>query len=140
MNPNIHLEDMIDIIQEQLKSGGVFTFCPSGSSMEPFLKQGDRVTIQKSLRYQKYDIVLFRLKDGSFVLHRIIAVNTNGTYDIRGDNQFYIEREVEPEAIVGKVISYTHRGNEKTKTHSLGVQIWNKMIVLRKIRRMLKQQ
>ena len=140
MNSNIHLEDMIDIIQEQLKSGGVFTFCPSGQSMEPFLVQGDSVTIQKSSTYKKYDIVLFQLKSGAFVLHRIISVNANKTFNMRGDNQSHIEREVEPQAIVGKVVSYTHRGKNKNNTHSLSVQIWNKFIPLRKIRRMFKQQ
>jgi hypothetical protein len=60
---------------------------------------------------QKGNIVLFRSFDESFVLHRIIRVN-NDSYEIVGDHQGIVEKNVLCGLMIGVVISYNKNGKE----------------------------
>ena len=109
---------MFPIIKEQLDSGGSATFAIHGTSMLPMLKdRKDSVRIIKPKEQpKKYDIIFYRRKDGSFILHRIVKVKKGG-YICRGDNQILNEFPVTEDMVIGVVEAYT-RNNEWISVNS----------------------
>lgn len=102
---------MFPIIEEQLNAGGSASFAIHGTSMLPLLKdRSDSVRIIKPRsKPRKYDIIFYRRKDGSFILHRIVRVKKDG-FVCRGDNQTINEFPVTEEMIIGVVEAYTNNG------------------------------
>ena len=81
MSKQVRLQQMYNVMEEMLNSGGTVNFNPRGYSMCPTLRNdGDRVVIKKINSLKKYDLPLYIRPDGSFVLHRVISVNKDGTY------------------------------------------------------------
>lgn len=85
----IKLEQIEQTIRKVLARGGEFSFYPGGTSMQPFIVQGrDKVTLAALPdRIKKYDIILYKRENGTFVLHRVTGKKENA-YIFRGDNQF----------------------------------------------------
>lgn len=110
MNERLELQNVLPVLCEVIESGGVFNFYPRGTSMLPTLSEArDSVSLAKPEKLSKGDIVLYRRKDGAFVLHRIISAK-NGVFTMRGDNQTFCEKGVTADMIIAKVESYTHKG------------------------------
>lgn len=109
---SVSLEDMLPLLQEAVHSGGSFRFHPRGTSMLPMLVMGrDSVELTKApTRLKKYDIPLYRRENGQFVLHRVVKVGES--YTCIGDNQFELERGIEPEQIIAVVSSFRHNGKQ----------------------------
>ena len=63
--------------------------------------------------------------DGSFVLHRVISVNKDGTYNICGDNQWVIEHNVKHSQVVGVVTTIERKG----KTFSVNNPLYKIYVV-----------
>ena len=101
-------------IEEELRTHGVYASNTRGRSMEPlFRTHRDMVIIRPVTgRLKKYDVPLYRMKDGSYVLHRIIGF-FDGGYLIRGDNTFVTER-VPESAVVGVLTEWNRRGKHGT--------------------------
>ena len=95
--------------EEILTCEGFFLKETKGISMEPMLRQGrDQSLIRRVEReLRKYDVVLFRRKNGQYVLHRIVG-KRNGLFRIRGDNCM-TEELVEQKQIIGILEGY-YRG------------------------------
>ena len=102
---------MYPLMKEQLDSGGSTSFTIKGISMTPMLKNGvDSVRLIKPVfPLKKYQLPLYRRKDGSFILHRIVKVTENG-YVCRGDHQFIDEKYVTDDMVVAVTEAYTHNG------------------------------
>ena len=134
----MHLGDVIDVIEEVLASGGEFRLFPKGVSMRPLILQGrDSVVLKRNEQAsaKKHDIAFYRRENGAFVLHRVMKVHKDGVFDMCGDNQFEIERGIKREQIIGYV-SVIYRGDKQISVSSpfykLYVFLWTKM-PLRKI-------
>lgn len=92
-----------------------------GSSMEPALKDGDRVVINLLARnYEVGDIIVFETDSGDKLIKRIVAVSGD-VVDITSDKEFYINgREVEEQyiyaetAVTDITVSYPVIVNEGT--------------------------
>lgn len=71
--------------------------------MQPFIVQGrDKVTLAALPdRIKKYDIILYKRENGTFVLHRVTGKKENA-YIFRGDNQFSDEYGIKREQMIGK--------------------------------------
>lgn len=108
----IRLDDAMGLIREKLDSGNEVTFSPRGTSMLPFLKEGrDTVTLAPPpSRLKKYDIPLYRRKNGQYVLHRVVGVGDS--YTCIGDNQFTLERGIEQEQIIAVCSSFVRNGKK----------------------------
>ena len=96
--------------EEILEKDGKLVYKTKGVSMNPMLYQNrDLVVIEVPKgRLRKYDVALYR-RGKSYVLHRVIEVNDNGTYSIRGDNTYRIET-VPEEAVIGVLTSFVRDG------------------------------
>ena len=83
----------------------------SGCSMQPMLRQHRDLVIVKRISrpLKKGDVVLYPGSDGKFILHRIVAVK-KGRFIIRGDNNYFTERDVETKSIVGVLKEFYREG------------------------------
>ncbi len=93
------------IFRALIEGGGTFTLKPHGNSMRPTILPGrDTVNILRlDGRAEKHDILFYKRPNGQFVLHRVTRVRRDGGYDLCGDHQPRIERNVRPEWIIGVV-------------------------------------
>lgn len=105
------LDEIYPLIKEVISGGGKFTFKPSGSSMKPFIRPGrDAVNLTWADNPGKYDIVLYRRKNGQFVLHRIVAEDEKG-FVMCGDNQWTKEYNITRDMIIAKVSGVIRNGH-----------------------------
>lgn len=112
MNNKISMQELLPFIEEALNNNKTFTIPITGTSMLPLLVKGrDTVTIKKcETTLKKGDLPLYRRQDGSFVLHRVVSVEADGTYTMCGDNQFLKEKGIAHTAIIGVVTTITRNG------------------------------
>ncbi|MBR7132019.1 MAG: S24/S26 family peptidase [Clostridia bacterium] len=87
---------------EALEISEEISILTAGCSMQPMLRQHRDLVIVKRIdrALKKGDVVLYPGNDGKFILHRIIAVK-NGSYIMRGDNNYFTEHDINPDSIVG---------------------------------------
>jgi len=137
-NGEFYLADAIAVIEEVLASGGEFKLYPKGTSMLPLLVQGrDAVVLCRKtgkIPAKKHDVAFYRRKDGQFVLHRVMSVEKDGTYTMCGDNQFQLEKGIQPEQIIGVVRRIYRDGaeiGEKKLSYQLYVFFWSMRYVRR---------
>lgn len=99
----IHMDDLVPIIREVLETGSEFRLYPRGRSMLPTIVEGkDSVMLAKPTEVAVWDAVLYQRADGQYVLHRIVAEHGD-SYDMCGDNQLVIEKNVPKTALIAKV-------------------------------------
>lgn len=121
------LDDLMPLILERLAAGQRVTFSPRGTSMLPMLRQGiDTVTLSPlPEKLKKYDLPLYRRRDGQYVLHRI--VKTGETYTCIGDNQFFYEPGLKREQMIALVTAFTRDGREysvENRCYRLYCRLW----------------
>ncbi len=103
MSNKLELSELWPVIEEVISSGGEFQLVPYGESMLPLIRPGrDSVTLVWPTTLKKTDIVLYRRKDGQFVLHRIMHIYKN-EFVMCGDNQKALERGIKKEQILALV-------------------------------------
>ena len=59
-------------------------------------------------RLRKYDLPFYTRDSGQYVLHRIVKVNADGTYTLRGDHQIVNEQGVRPDQIIRPSVAFRH--------------------------------
>lgn len=133
----IDLAQMYPVIQEVLAAGGSFTLTITGTSMYPtLLGQRDRVTLSSAPeRLKKLDLPLYRRKDGSFILHRIVSVSKDGVYTCCGDHQWVKELGVEHSRIVGLVTQIERKGkcfSVDSRKYRFWVRLWYLLMPFRR--------
>lgn len=106
------MEDMYTIMQKALNTGGKVTFTVRGSSMQPMVyNDRDTVTLEKAiLPLKKYDLPFYRLDNGKFIMHRVIGIHKDGTYECRGDNRWESEDNIRDDQIIAVVTSFNRNG------------------------------
>lgn len=111
MSKIVTMDEIAPLIEEKLKSDGKVVFTPKGTSMLPtIVGDVDSVSLVKpEFPLAKYSIPLYKRDDGGYVLHRVIG-KKNGCYIMRGDNQYFEEKGVREDQIVGVVKTFTHNG------------------------------
>ena len=92
----------LNSIGEALKQNLEVSVLTSGVSMRPMLRQHrDIVVIERVNReLKKGDVVAYPGGKDKYTLHRIIKIK-NGNLIIRGDNNYFTEKNVKREDIVG---------------------------------------
>ena len=100
-----------------------------GTSMWPLLKEGKtrvQVEAKEGKQVRKGDIVLYRRKDGTLVLHRIIKVEED-TFLVCGDHQWKQMEQVQEEQILAVAQGFFRNGHyidEKTWWYRLYKKFW----------------
>lgn len=98
--------------EEILSKDGKLVYKTKGVSMNPMLYQNRDlvVIVPNKERLKKYDVALYR-RGKSYVLHRVIEVNDDGTYLIRGDNT-YSDEIVPDSAVLGVLTEFVRDGKQ----------------------------
>ena len=113
-----------------LEAGGQVTLTVTGTSMLPLLRPGkDSVLLRSENIPKKGDILLYRRKNGRFVLHRVIG-KTQNAFLCCGDNQWRRE-QVERDQVVATVTGYCRSGKEKALS-SFGYKFYVNLLPLRR--------
>ena len=115
-------------VESELKKNGVYASVTSGVSMRPLFKTNRDMVILKrpEAEPRKYDVVLYKVASGRYVLHRIIKV-TPDKFIIRGDNTFTLEY-VPKDAVLGVLTEFNRKGKRISADNKLYVlysRIWN---------------
>ena len=96
--------------EELIDELGYYSAAVHGYSMYPLLvDHRDSVFIEKKSRYEKFDVVLFRRKNGQLVLHRVRKIK-DGKYICSGDNENFYEI-VESDMIIGYMTEFCRNGS-----------------------------
>lgn len=116
LNKEVGLDDVMQIIAEKLEMGGSVTFNPKGTSMLPMLRDGDDTVVlsKPKGRLHLFDLPLYRRKDGSYVLHRVVNFGSDGSYTMCGDNQFAVEKGITDDDVIGVVTAFYRKGKPYT--------------------------
>lgn len=100
---------------ELIRQGHEVSIPVAGGSMTPFLGDGrDQVYARAPWRpVRRGDIVLYRRKNGAYVLHRVYRVHGSGeeaAFDLIGDAQDKIERNIQRKQIFAVVTRARRKG------------------------------
>ena len=108
----VRLADLYPVIAQTLDAGGEVCIPVTGTSMYPTILGGrDQVVLARPDRpLKKYDLPLYRRASGQFVLHRILAVNKDGTFTCCGDHQWKKETGLRPEQMLALTVRLTRKG------------------------------
>lgn len=114
--------------EEELQRSGKIVVTNVGVSMRPLIKQGrDIIYIgRKEGRLRKYDVPLYKRKNGDYVLHRIVKV-CDESYVILGDNCISKEYGITDDQIIGVMTSLVRNGKEidlNGTGYKLYVRVW----------------
>lgn len=120
----IPMEALAELLSLQMESGGVARLVVTGNSMHPTLRhRKDAVflrPVERELR--RGDLILYRRKNGRFVLHRIVSKPKEGVFFCAGDNQW--QRET---VTVAQVLALTDgfiRKGKIYKEDNCGYRLW----------------
>ena len=110
-----------------------------GTSMWPLLTEKKcRVQVaaigQRPLK--KGDMVLYRRKDGTCVLHRIMGTGKDDTFDVCGDHQWRLDEKIHKDQILGVAEGFFRNGHyidEKTWWYRLYKVFWNSSLTFRRL-------
>ena len=130
-NKKVCFEELFPIIEETIKSGNQFSVCAFGISMLPFIRNGkDIVTLGPVKNELKAnDIIFYRRPNGQFVLHRIVNVRSDNGYDLCGDNQYVIEKNVREEQIIAK-LDRLEKNGKQIELSSFKARLWCRYLPL----------
>lgn len=112
---SISSRDFAGVAANLLQSGHAVRFRAGGSSMTPFVRDGDILTVMPvgNTRLRRGDIVLYRRADGRVIAHRILGQEIGHgrpILKIRGDARTGNPESVPADQILGYV-ARVQRGN-----------------------------
>lgn len=106
---------LLALMRAVLDKGVPFRFCARGWSMQPFIRNGDVITVAPlgtSLPGIGEVVAFFRPDDSRLIVHRVIARNSSSC-TILGDNTQRHEAEQVPTSnVLGRVVRIEHRGQQ----------------------------
>lgn len=123
-------------IEDILRTKGRIVTTAEGNSMLPCIRpQKDVLILEKPDEIFPLEVILFRRKNGAYVLHRVLEVRQND-YVLCGDAQYQKEYGVVREQILG-ILKGFYRGDryincEENRWYRFYVKIWCSSLFLRK--------
>ena len=137
MSDPIYIAEYDGLIREVLASGGEFRPYPHGTSMLPLLRQGvDSVALRALNRPpRKFDILFYQRRDGSYILHRVKKVTTDGLI-MWGDNHVMLEYGVTDDMIIGYA-ARIFRGEHELDCRGLRYKLYLWLWQFKAIRRII---
>ena len=103
-NRTLPNEILLEEVGALLNEGREVSFTPKGTSMLPFIRGGrDSVTLKKLDKVEVGDIILVRLSNSQYVLHRVIS-NNDGALVIMGDGNIAGTESCNEKDVMGTVV------------------------------------
>lgn len=115
--------------EELLSEKGYIVYTNVGTSMMPLLRQRrDIIEIRPLTKPPaKYDVLLYK-RGSTYILHRVLKVTESG-YLIAGDNNLFIERDVTPSMILGRMTRIIRDGREIRVDTDLWYKVYSHIMV-----------
>ncbi len=113
MNKSFSIEELLPVMKEQLDNGKVVSFIPKGNSMLPMLRNGEDVVLLKKTedRLHLSDVAFYyRRETDSYVIHRVVGFQKDGSYIMLGDNNVTKEYNIKPEDIIAVMTAFYRKG------------------------------
>ena len=106
---NTNHADFLAISQEVLNRGAFLRFRAHGSSMNPFVKNGNILIIEplNGISVNIGDVVFYHRSDRSLIAHRLVKINVQkGEPHLitRGDSLNYFDPPVQSWQMIGRVV------------------------------------
>lgn len=118
-----------------LSEGYTVTLRTKGSSMFPFIVGGrDSVALRKRKHVCKGDIVLARIPEKTYVLHRVCRVEGD-VFVLMGDGNVCVTETCRKEDILGTVLTITRNGRLmdcSSPAEALKVRFWRLALPVRR--------
>lgn len=99
-------------LEDVLNEKGILVTTASGNSMQPFIRPNCDIVILRKVNENTilgiYEVILYKRKNGSYVLHRILGKDQRG-YILCGDSQTCKEYGIQREQILA-VLEGVYRG------------------------------
>lgn len=116
----VDTKEYLDMVRQLLAEGNTDVPVPvAGSSMVPFLHNGDTVYLNLvDSPLKRGDVVLYTRPTGQYVLHRIVKVNSDGSFIMLGDAQQELERIESAAQIHARTTRVVHKGKPLTQRSS----------------------
>lgn len=117
---HLFMQEITRMFRQQGKKS--VTFVVRGYSMRPFLEDGrDKVILTPPRPPKKGDVVLAEVRERTYALHRVIRIDDNGTYTMRGDgNPLSMTEQFTLDKIIGIADGFIRKG----KFVSTGSRKW----------------
>ena len=123
-------EVMMESFDAFLAEGREVRFTPKGESMRPFIEGGrDSVILRKNDVVEVGDIVLAKLKDGRFVMHRIIA-KSGDNLTLMGDGNLQGTESAMVCSVLGTAVGIIKPSGKHVRPKK--GRLWLKMLPFRK--------
>ena len=109
------MRDIGPLIEELVGQGDIFRLTVSGTSMMPFLRNNRDEVVFAPLEgrtLKRGDILLYKRRTGTYVMHRLYRIEKDGTYTFIGDHQYQVEEGIHREQIKAYV-QYAFRDGRK---------------------------
>ncbi len=120
---SMNLDELMPLIREQLNSGASVRIYPRGVSMLPMIREGKDSVVISSLpsELKKYDVILYKRRNGQYVLHRLVKIGEN--YTFLGDHQFIAEQGIEHDQLIARV-SLLYRGERAVSVEKISYKMF----------------
>ena len=128
-------EDLLGECIRILHEGRSVLLKAKGSSMYPFIRDGDTVLLQRCGEVRRGDVVLARTEEGKLVMHRVLAMKGE-RIALMGDANLRKTELCLRSDIAGTVIAITREGKTRgcaTTSERFRAGIWMAMLPLRRI-------
>jgi signal peptidase I len=107
----------LELSQELLDRGALLRFQAHGSSMYPFIKNGDIIIVEQrnGSSVSRGDIIFYRRPDGSPTAHRLVEIKSRGNSIVlitKGDAMKYADPPVIDKHVMGRVITIEGQGKK----------------------------
>ncbi|MHA2427778.1 MAG: S24/S26 family peptidase [Candidatus Hermodarchaeia archaeon] len=105
--------EFAQLSSEILEKGNALRFTAHGSSMAPFIRDGDVLTVEPATisELRMGDIVLYRTEGDSVVAHRIVGI-LGSSLKVRGDASPGSESFIAPDQVLGVIIIVERTGDQ----------------------------
>ena len=122
-------------IDRMLQNGHSVTMRAKGNSMFPFIRsERDSVVLQKMKNMAVGSIVLARLQNGSYVLHRVYQLEKEGMV-LMGDGNLCATEHCRRNEVVGVVVKIIRDGRYvdcTSRRELLKAWMWRKLLPVRR--------
>jgi len=130
--------DLSELTSEVLAYGSPIRFTAHGSSMRPFIKDGDKITVYPANAYhlKAGDVVLYHTTGGRLTAHRITSIQNQGNQlrlNTRGDAAAGSDEPVYMEQVLGRVTHVQRSGkifSLDTRSRRMMGKFWTELFPL----------
>lgn len=112
---SVSLRELMPVIIEQIENGQTVSLLVKGISMQPYLMNDQDTIFMVSPKGRTPivgDLYMFKRCDGSYAMHRLYHINSDGTYNFVGDNQYLSDKNIKNEQLVAYVPKVIRKGKE----------------------------